>query len=77
MSEQPVSSKAKTAAISVALPNGVIISLIGIFLFLTPFAAELEEPKHAIIDWIAGGCLLLFGAGLIVHGLRKLKASRH
>lgn len=66
--------KTHNTSIPIALPNGIVITLIGFFLCLTPFATELE-PKEEILDWIAGGLLLVGGIGLTIVGWRGRKQN--
>jgi len=58
--------------IHIALPNGVILTLIGFFLFITPFAVALEM-RDRVLDWVAGALLMAGGLVQIWVGLRAMK----
>ena len=73
MSDTPETPPTKT--INIALPNGIILTLIGFFLFITPFATELE-PTERMLDWVAGGILIAGGIIMAAFGYRAQRASR-
>ncbi len=54
--------------LDIALPNGVILTLIGILILLTPMVAELTQ-KQVKIDYAAGGFMVIFGIISMVRGI--------
>jgi len=58
--------------LNIAIPNGIILAVIGILVLFTPFFTDLT-PMNVLIDIIAG-ILLAGGGGLSLFlGYRKLK----
>jgi hypothetical protein len=63
-----VEEKAKSK-INLAIPNGIILGLIGLLVLLTPWAVEVPE-NQLYIDYIAGIILFLGGLISLILGLR-------
>jgi len=58
--------------LNIAIPNGIILTAIGILVLLTPFFTDLT-PVNLMIDVIAG-ILLTAGGGIsLLLGYRALK----
>jgi uncharacterized membrane protein HdeD (DUF308 family) len=56
--------------LSMAVPNGIILGLIGILILITPLATPVPEDKVAM-DLIAGLLLICGGAVSLILGLRR------
>ena len=56
--------------LNMAVPNGIILGIIGALVLITPLAAEGMERHQVVLDLIAGGILLVGGVGSLVYGLR-------
>ena len=55
--------------LSMGIPNGIILALLGILVLVTPLAREI--PPHQVpLDIIAGGALLAGGIVSFLWGLR-------
>lgn len=53
-----------------AIPNGIILSLIGALLLITPLTVEIPDWQKPM-DWIAGGTLLAGGLASLAWALAK------
>lgn len=58
----------------IAIPNGIILGIIGLLVMLTPLVEHVEDTKVAM-DLISGGCMLAGGILSLVWGLRKRRSS--
>ena len=67
MTEEQIKSK-----VGLAIPNGIILGLIGLLVLLTPWAAKVPRDQSHV-DYIAGAILLLGGLISLLLGLRKKK----
>jgi len=64
--------KERSFDLNIGIPNGIILTVIGILVLLTPVFHHLE-PSHVLID-IAAGILLVAGGGTSLYfGIRKMK----
>jgi len=51
-----------------AIPNGIILGLIGLLVLLTPWAADVPKDR-LFVDYIAGIILVLGGLISVIFGL--------
>ena len=56
--------------IGMAVPNGIILALIGVLVLLTPLVSEMS-PDQRSMDWVAGTLLVVGGVGSLVWGLTR------
>ncbi len=56
------------------IPGGIILTLIGLMVLLTPLTTELDK-QGLVLDLICGGVLLIVGLGGLYLGLKKPKQN--
>ncbi len=59
----------------IAVPNGIILALIGILVLLTPLVEEVP-PSKLTIDLVAGGVMTVGGMLSLLWGLRRARRAR-
>jgi hypothetical protein len=57
-------------ALHMGIPNGVILTLIGILVLITPLVKAIPDDK-LMMNWIAGGVLTLGGIASFIFGLKR------
>lgn len=64
--------------LDIALPNGVIMTLIGLLVIMSPLASDLTK-KQVSLDYLAGGILMAAGIVSIGWGIirRKNRKENH
>ena len=63
-----------TYKLNMALPNGIILGLIGLLVLLTPLTTEV--PEHQLLmDVIAGAVLFTGGMVSLIKGLYRRDSS--
>ena len=60
----------KNKRLNMNVINGIVLSVIGILVMITPLATEIA-PEKVKIDIIAGGVLFVGGAVSILYGLKR------
>jgi len=74
MRESPCSMKNKDSklTLNMAVPNGIILALIGVLVLITPLATEIRGDRLAM-DLVAGGALVIGGGISLAWGLTRRK----
>ncbi|MCE5249221.1 hypothetical protein LLG96_03275 [bacterium] len=57
--------------LNIAIPNGIILTVLGILVALTPLVHDMIRP-HALIDWLAGLLLIGGGGSSLYFGIRNM-----
>ena len=60
--------------LNMAVPNGIILGLIGLLVLITPLATELST-RALVMDLIAGGVLVIGGLASFVWGWRRKRSA--
>jgi len=74
MTEEPKTNEeqpTKEVGVPMASINGVVLTLIGILLLMTPFTIKDMDQQKAVIDYIAGGVLTTAGIISFICGQLK------
>lgn len=67
--------KHEKLALHMGLPNGAILTLIGILVLITPLVKDIL-PERAIMNWIAGSVLTVGGIISFIFGLKRSGRAR-
>jgi len=62
--------KESKLALNMAVPNGIILALIGLLVLITPLAAEVRGSRLTM-DIVAGAALVIGGGISLAVGLRR------
>ncbi len=70
----PSSMKEKDSnfTLNMAVPNGIILALIGVLVLITPLATEIRGDRLTM-DLVAGAALVIGGGVSLVLGLKRRK----
>lgn len=67
-----MAGQASKQKLTILIPNGIIMALIGILVAITPLAAEIRGSQ-LVMDLVAGGVLLVGGSVSIYAGVCKAR----